>query len=118
MVKKMTPEEMALEHRIAELEAERDEAVTEALAQKTFAEQAEAALAEIGDTNETLNHDLDGALKRLAERDANPVIKVRWDRKVGWTNATPVTLHAETDGYIDWPVKLTIARAKEGSEDE
>ena len=44
-----------------------------------------------------------------------PVIPVKWTKN-GWTNAAPVVLECETDGYIDWPLALIIASAEEGSE--
>jgi hypothetical protein len=56
----------------------------------------------------------DAALVSLKQADLaaareHPEIHVRWD-KDGWTNTRPVRLVAETDGYIDWPVTLKVAR--------
>jgi len=71
--------------------------------------QLEAALAAM--TKER-DHFSEVAIQKaadLASAREEPEIHVRWD-KDGWTNTHPVRLVAETDGYIDWPVTLKVAR--------
>ena len=72
------------------------------------APRLDRALSEAIDRAEQAEADL------AAARD-EPEIHVRWD-KDGWTNTHPVRLVAETDGYIDWPVSLKVARYQPGGE--
>jgi hypothetical protein len=62
-------------------------------------------------TNEEWKKDIlraNAAEERVRELEAVPTIRVRWDMRIGWVNATAVTLVTKTDGYITWPVSLFI----------
>ena len=125
---------------LAELAAERDHwkdlaALTYRWleAKKSGLEQAEAEVKKLNEDYDDMCHSLEREKnywrdEKLPQAEAEvarlreelkrpPTIMVKWT-KDGWTNSQPVELHCETDGYIDWPVKLTIADLRARAEGE
>ena len=96
-------------------DAMRDEllAVIERLVEQ--AKSDETIIATLRDMEIEATERAEQAEADLAAARENPEIRVRWTED-GWTNTHPVTLVAETDGCIDWPVSLKVARYQPGGE--